>query len=294
VGCHSDVAEPSSPCEPAPAMAGANMPAIAPDGRHVYLAATDSNAVVVFERNGRSGALTPLGCVAHPTTAAANGCTAVAGLLGAYAVTTSSDGRNAYVAAPRSSAVVAFLRDPVSGSLTAVGCWSGDRGYRQDPDCSAARSIEYAQWVLASRDGRNVYVSATDSHTIGTFRRSPDTGALRQLPGRRGCLRDRGYPTTTPCREAVGLALPMGTALGRRGHVLYATEFGYGTVTTYRRDTRTGALRQFGPCLSASDPRCRPRGSLAGAGHLAVTRAGKHLYVVAPASNAVSTFGIIR
>jgi DNA-binding beta-propeller fold protein YncE len=293
-GCHADVAGLPSGCQPAPAMVGANMPVITPDGDHVYLASNDSDAVVIFERNRATGALRPSGCIADPSTASATGCEPVGGLLGAYAVTVSHDGTNVYVAAPRSSAVVALRRDPISGALTSIGCWSGDRGYRQDPACAPARSIEYAQWVLVSRDGRNIYVSATDSHTIGVFRRTADTGSLRQLPGRRGCLRDRGYPNATRCRGAVGLALPMGTALGRQGSVLYATEFGYGTVSWYRRNVRTGALRQFGGCLSASDPRCRPNSALWGTGHLVVTRPPAHVYTVAPGSNAISTFRIVR
>jgi DNA-binding beta-propeller fold protein YncE len=88
------------------------------DGRNVYVAADDSNAVAVFARDRRTGALTQLpgsdGCISEdgsdggePGIVCADGV-ALDTPLGA---TVSRDGRNVYVASFESSAVAVFARD---------------------------------------------------------------------------------------------------------------------------------------------------------------------------------------
>src|SRR5207249_1983580 len=67
---------------------------------------------------------------------------------------------------------------------------------------------QFVQFVSVTADGKNVYASATDSHTIAGFARNPSTGALTQLPPPDGCVKDFDNGDT-PCRPGFGLSLPL-------------------------------------------------------------------------------------
>ena len=285
VGC---IAVNNPACAKGTALDGAVFPALSPDGRNLYVAAADSNAVVVFDRDATTGALTERGCLTdatHPTT----GCTKTPALDDPSGIALSADGRNVYVAAARSSAITSFARDPATGALTALGCISGDGGYRQDPACTGAIGLQFVQFVSVTADGKNVYVGATDSHTIVGFARNPSTGALTQLPLPDGCVKDFDNGDN-PCAPGFGLALPLAVVPSPDGKYVYAASFGYGSVASFKRDPATGALSQFGPCISEGDARCDKGKGLNRAGFLALSPDGRNVYVNAPNSSAVAIF----
>ena len=96
-------------CRPARALQTPMAVTVSRDGRRVYAAAFDSDAVAVFSRNRRTGALRQLagrrGCLGP----AALGCTPARGLREAVDVTTSRDGRFIY-AASEAAGVAVFRR----------------------------------------------------------------------------------------------------------------------------------------------------------------------------------------
>ncbi|MGH3103497.1 MAG: lactonase family protein [Gaiellaceae bacterium] len=99
-------------CADGRALEGALAVKVSRDGRNAYVAASASNAIAIFARDPRSGALRQLagkaGCVSETGT---NGsCRDVAGLWGASAIALSPDGRHAYAPGFFSSAVVVFAR----------------------------------------------------------------------------------------------------------------------------------------------------------------------------------------
>jgi 6-phosphogluconolactonase (cycloisomerase 2 family) len=286
VGC---VAEANPACAKGTGLKGAVYPAVSPDGRTLYVASGTSNAVAVFSRNVSTGALTELGCLTDAKSPDAN-CSKVNALDGASAVAVSADGRNVYASATRSSSVTAFARDTGTGALSPLGCISGDSGYRQDPACAAGVGLQFVQFVSVTADGKNVYVGATDSHTIAGFARDPDTGALSQLPPPDGCVKDFDNGDN-PCRPGFGLSLPLAVVPSPDGKFVYTGSFGYGTVASFKRDPATGFLSQFGPCISEQDSRCDRGKGLSRAGFLALSRDGRYVYVNAPTSSAVVVFG---
>ncbi len=289
-GCITDAGSPAQGCAAGKGLRGASFVTLAPDGRLLYVAAVDSNAIAGFARDPATGALTELGCLSDAGSGHDRNCDNAVGLAGASSIAITRDGRSLYATGRNDSAVVAFGRDPGSGHLTAAGCVSGDADYRRDPRCASGRGIQYAQYVTASPDGRFVYVSATDSHTLGVFARNKASSALTQLPGRAGCLHDSGYPSRSPCKAVTGIALPLALAITRDGRFAYLAGFGYGSVTAYARNVRSGQLSQLGKCISDSDPRCPGGKALTRAGFLALSPDERYVYVNAPTANAIAVF----
>ncbi len=84
--------------------------AVAPDGRSVYVASANDDAVARFDRDPTTGALTPAGCI-QDTGLVDCGPTAQ-GLETAVGVAASPDERSVYVASAVDDAVVLFDREP--------------------------------------------------------------------------------------------------------------------------------------------------------------------------------------
>ncbi len=283
-GCFSDAVAPDPDCAPAPALRTPIGVAISPDGNFVYVASYDSDAIAWFSRDPATGALAPAGCVSR---AAIQGCATTApGLNGATAIAISADGANLYAVSPDSNSIAAFGRDRATGALTSLGCISGDDGAGRDPACAAGHEVDYPQFLAVAPDGRHVYVSATDLHTIIILARDPATGALTQA----GCVSDIDDAPGACDLPGIGLALPLGIAITSNSRFVYTGAFGYGSVASFERDPATGMLSQFGPCYSTEDDDCLIAEQLGRAGYIALSPDDRHLYVNAPNSNTVSVF----
>ena len=96
-------------CISAGALGGAAGLAITPDGKKAYVAAPDADAVSEFARDADTGTLSFIGCVSDDGTDRM--CVTGNALRGADAIATSLDGKNVYVAADNSNAVLTFARD---------------------------------------------------------------------------------------------------------------------------------------------------------------------------------------
>jgi DNA-binding beta-propeller fold protein YncE len=185
-------------CAPAHGLNGAAGLAISPDGRNLYVAALESDAVAVLDRNPATGVLTqdgaPGGCISQ---AGADGCAPGRALDGPGSVTVSADGRNVYVTSAFANAVAAFRRD-AAGDLAqlpgAAGCISEDG---TGGACEDGRGLLDPLDLAASPDGANVYVAALGSDSLAVFVRDPATGSLAQASDRAG-LNDPNGVTLSP------------------------------------------------------------------------------------------------
>jgi len=122
---------------------GASSVAVSPDGSHVYVAGRNDDAVVIFGRDGSTGALSYGGMVQ-------DGVDDVDGLDGARAVAVSPDGRYVYVASQWDDAVAVFSRDGATGELTFLeACKDADPG---------TDGLGIADGIALSPDGGFVYV----------------------------------------------------------------------------------------------------------------------------------------
>jgi DNA-binding beta-propeller fold protein YncE len=167
-GCISE--DGSGPCADGHGLSGPFSLAVTDDGRNVYVASTNSNAVARLERNRATGALSQragrTGCVSED---GSDTCADGHGLSGADAVAVSHDGTSVYVASAR--AIARFNRTK-AGALTepagTAACVSEDGS----GPCADGRGLDGAYGVAVSRDGKSVYVASLASAAVARFRRA--------------------------------------------------------------------------------------------------------------------------
>lgn len=166
--------------------------------------------------------------------------------------------------------------------------------------CGTARALVGPGPFMGSRaiaispDAKNVYVASSGSDAIAIFRRNPRTGYLIQPKGAAGCVAARG---ASGCARAIGLDGPNSVAVSANGRVVYATSRNSNSITSFRRNTETGSLRQLPPkaagCISALPiPGCSPGRALLGADVVALSPDGRNVYAGAFFGNAVAVFTV--
>ena len=155
------------------------------DGRFVYVAATDDDAISVFRRNTEASDVTNFGKLTysgerHQGDAGSGG--AAVGLDGVLDITVTADGEHVYAAGAGASAIVVFARNQVTGSLkflesladgTTVNCLPV-------PLTCTMGNADGAAGVAASPDGRHVYLTGRDADGLIAFERdgAPPTFAF--------------------------------------------------------------------------------------------------------------------
>jgi DNA-binding beta-propeller fold protein YncE len=255
---------------------GSHAVAVSPDGRNVYVAASDANAVVVFARDASTGRLTQAdgaaGCIAL---GGADGCASATALTGPNAVVVSPDGRTVYATARGSNAVVAFARDGATGALTQVGCVSA-----ADAGCAAGRGLTGADTVAVSPDGTSVYVGAFEGNAVASFTRDPATGALTQS----GCLT---ADQTEGCTSVITLGGVEGITVSPDGTSVYAAAALASTIVVLARGA-DGTLAPVGCATGSGAPGCNPARSLMGPNAVQVSPDGAMLYTTTVLSNSLT------
>ena len=276
---------------PAPFL-GSDAVAISPDGKTVYVAASKSNAIAVFNRNAKSGKLTQsrgaAGCVAA---AGAAGCAKGLGLIGPNSVAVSADGRNVYATSLTSNAVDILRRNPATGALSQAVDGSGCIANVTTSGCATGRALDGPDVVTVSPDGRNVYVGSFKGDSIAVFTRDPSTGALTQPAGAGGCIVE--IPTGG-CASAVALVSPEGMAISADGNDLYVAAALSGALDTFTRNQSTGTLTQLtggaGCIVDSALAGCTTGVQVSGADAVAVSPEDDDVYVTSVLSNSVTSF----
>jgi 6-phosphogluconolactonase (cycloisomerase 2 family) len=260
---------------------GATGLAVAGSGTSVYVAGNRNSSLAQLalgpSRTISFGACftgnTFLDNCAHVRGATANAPEAPISYPTAAAV--SPDGRFLYVVSGdfHASVIAQFTRDPISGTVTYLGCLTGDlgAGVAGPGGCSQLASstregfgsgLYEPSGLAISRDGTHLYVTASTDASVSAFNRDPATGALSFL----GCVTSN--PKASACarvpgggeRVLEGIASPVISGDGRH---LYAAANRAATVATFTLDA-SGAIH-FAGCVSPDEDRqpCR-RGRLAG------------------------------
>lgn len=130
--------------------------ALSPDGRHLYVAALASDALLVFRRDAASGQLT------HLETLRKDG-TNLASLDGPCAVALSPDGLDVVVACQFSSTVMEFRRDPLTGKLQPLG--------EQREGQGSVSGLSGASGLAFSPDGGTLAAAAGESSALHLFQK---------------------------------------------------------------------------------------------------------------------------
>jgi DNA-binding beta-propeller fold protein YncE len=229
-------------CARGRALAGAYAVAIPADGRHAYAPSDQSDALAVFARNRRTGALRQLdgarGCL---SIGGREGCAPARGLDGAFGATVSPDGRVVYAASEYSDAVTVFSRDRTTGAVTQPAGAQGCVSLHGKGGCAFGRGLDGVTGVAVSRDGRTAYSAAGDGAAVAVLSRDRRSGALTQLPGKRGCVSLRGKEGCSRGR-ALGGALALAVSPDDRN--VYVAASTANAVAVLVRNRRTGALHQ--------------------------------------------------
>jgi 6-phosphogluconolactonase (cycloisomerase 2 family) len=263
---------------------------VSPDGRYVYSAALDGDAISVFARDQASGALSFQGCVRGPNDTGPCAALNHTRLLdGPSALAMSPDGEHIYEAASVGDELATFRRDKDTGALTFAGCMSTNGG---DGCIAINNGVLDAPVALAmGPDGDELYVAGANQSSVGVFSRNHDTGLLAFF----SC-----WGAAPECPDLPGapnpndqLATPSGLAVSPDGRFLYAAARNADGLAVFRTDQSLHALTYIGCIRATAIPGCTSIGNsnaLDGPAALAASQDGVHLYVAAREGNAVAAF----
>lgn len=276
---------------PGPFM-GSRAIAVSPDGRHVYVASSKSDALAIFSRDRQTGALAQArktgGCIAAK---GAGGCAVAIGLDQPNSVAISPDGRSLYATSRAGNSITAFARNPKTGALRQLppplaGCIST----APIPGCAAGVGLLAPDVVVVSPDGSNVYVGSFFGNSVAAFARNPETGALTQLAGSAACIAEE----MAGCATGIALKSVEGLAISNDGNSVYAATALSDAVVTLSRNPATGALAQAsdgsGCIVDSPLTGCTPGRELSGANAVAVSPNGNGVYVTSLFSDSVTSF----
>ncbi len=234
----------AGPCADGRALDSPHGVAVAPDGKSVYVASYDSDAVARLNRNTTTGAIT------QPAGAA--GCIVQLGEGAPPAMRSTSRGR--WRSAPtgrastshrrRSGAVARFNRNTTTGAIAQPPGTGGCISETGAGTCANGHALTTAWSVAVSADGKSVYV-ASSSHAVARLNRGTTAGAIAEPAGTAGCVSETGAGT---CADGHGLDHPHGVAVSADGKSVYV-----GSIDQQRRGAlQPGALKDF--TAAASDP----------------------------------------
>ncbi len=242
---------------------GLNSPqgvAVSDDGKSVYAAALDGDAVSVFSRDAASQRLTFV-------EAQKDGVGGVDGLDGARDVIVSHDGTSVYAVSGVDNAVVAFSRNATTGALTFIE--------REKDGVGGVDGLADSRGVTISPDDKTVYATGSSDDAVAVFARDATTGALtfveREKDGVGGV-------------NGLDAALDLDVAPG--GAHVYVASGGDNGVAVFSRNATTGALTFVEAQLDGV-------GGVDGvddATDAKVSPDGAHVYVAGSADDAVAVF----
>jgi DNA-binding beta-propeller fold protein YncE len=265
-------------------------------------------AVAEFARDPVTGALrqlpAPNACIQETGSSSSDCARTGPGLTYGGHLLVSPDGKDVYVVGlTQPGSVAEFARDALTGALTqlpAPNACIQETGQTPLNECpSTAKGIYFAQGVVISPDGLNLYISGGGSKDIAEFARSAATGVLTPLPGANACIQEHEVPLECAGNNsAVGLA-PDGLAVSPDGSDLYATGNAQAAVSVFARNPATGVLTQLsGASACVQEHGVTPVdcvGNTEGDGLLAtnsvlVSPDGGSVYVTGNSSHAVAEF----
>jgi CSLREA domain-containing protein len=238
--------------------------AVSPDGRHIYVAATGSNAIFIFSRSAS-------GAVSFVTSITSSN------LNGVQQLALSEDGVYLYATAHTSSTngrIVTYQRNPQNGALSfkqalihnIFQAWPGCPGI-------TVRGMGGATGLTISPDGRHVYVASWGSSAIARFLRNSD-GTLCYL----GRVQD-GLGGVT------GLQGAWDVTVTPDGDFVYAAAYTLGRVHAFARNPLNEALTQQQIVM----PNQAGLPALNGAQRVALSPDGRSLHITALDNKALVT-----
>ncbi len=186
---------------------------VSPDGRQLYVTASNSASLLTFSRDATTGELIFADSldVGGP------------GLAGASAITISPDGRHLYVVASGDKSLVTLARKAATGQVSHVETLFDDT--------PMAGGLDGASAVAVSPDGRHVVVAGGFDDALAIFARDAATGRLE--------FRDL---VTNGEAGVPALDGPQSIAFSADGETLFVAAINSDAITAFRRDAASGIL----------------------------------------------------
>ena len=267
-------------CASCVGLLGATALAISPDGRSMYVAGRDADAVASFSIDPTGGAMLQLGgrqaCIRGGDDAGA--CSSGRALAGVDALAITPDGATLYAAAKDADAVSVLQRDATTGALTQQPGPTGCIRLAGGLGCTTGRAIAQPSALALAAGGRDIYVASASGNAVSILQRDPASGTLVQPAGIAGCI-GQGVPD---CAAAPLLTAPVALAIGSDGASLTVATAGDGAILTLHRDVATGALTPNAPpagCISTTAAAgCQALAQLGATTSLAIASSGDALY----------------
>lgn len=291
LGCVMDEDSGTDACQQTAAgLDGAFSVAVSPEGNSVYVASFDDDAIVRFDRDPATGALSPQGCIDdNDAGQGLDNCAQSAdGLDGVVSLAVSRDGRSLYAASLNDDAVVRFDRGTATGTLTPQGCID-DNDSGTDNCAQATDGLDGARSVAVSPDGESVYAASGPDDAIVRFTRDPQSGRL----GAQGCIDDNDTGTDSCSQSTNGLDGPRAVTVSPDGESVYAGSQIDDAVVRFQRDAENGALTATG-CVddddSGVDSCAESADGLDGVFSLAISPDGLSLYSAGLDDDAIARF----
>lgn len=241
-------------------LGGVSFLTISSDGKHIYAAGSDDDALVVFDRDQETGCLSIAEVLRE-------GLDSVDGLRGVRSIALSLDGEYVYAAGTLEDALVVFSRDTITGKLVFV------QAVKNGQD--SIEGLVGVKSVVVSPDDNHVYAASVYSDSLTVFNRDINTGQL----------------TFAQIIEnnkdgATGLDGVCSIAISNDGNHIYAVSNIDNTLTIFRRSQMTGQLT-FTEVLWNSRGGIK---GLDGAASVAISPDGNNIYVAGSENNTLAVF----
>ena len=177
-GCivdHDVVAPPPACAQTTAGLDHAEALAVSHDGTSVYAVSGDDSAIVRFDRNPKSGALKPRGCIDDNDTGPDTCSKSTNGMNEGGSVVVSRDGKSVYYGSGQDDAVVTFKRT-ASGALKPRGCiddndTATDPAQGEDVCANSANGLNKVSALAITRDGKSLYATAETDDAVTRFAR---------------------------------------------------------------------------------------------------------------------------
>jgi len=233
---------------------------VSPDGKHAYATGNNDDALVIFDRDEITGALTFVEKIK-------DNIAGVDGLNGARFVTLSPDGNYVYVAAYFDDAISVFERNSMTGGLTFIQMIKDGIG--------GADGLNGANSIAISEDGTYAYATGYVDDAIASFSRNPVDGTLTFIE-----VYKNGIANVN------GLNGAHSAVLSSDGTSFYTCGYNDNAVSAFSRNTTTGKLTfvaMYKDGINGID-------GLTGARAVALNPDGTHFYAVSGGENAIVLF----
>ena len=251
-------------------LGGARSIAMAPDGKHMYVAGWNDDALAIFSRDAMTGAVSFQGRKKQGELEEEEPQDQqIDGLIEPHFALVSPDGANVYVVLWGEDAVSVFDRDPASGLL--------DYKSKLVNNIDGVRGLDGARSIGLSPDGEYAYVASWNDDSVSVFSRDTATGELSYASSIKNGAGNGAVK---------GMDQPHSLFVSTDGNFVYVAVFGSDAVTSFERDRETGELSYFQSVYNSDEAVSSMNGPIA----VAASPDGEHVYVTTSSDDSLVVF----